>query len=123
MRNFYLAAAILWTAFIAVCCLVSMNKFDGVPVKGPNVDKYVHSIFYFIFTFFWYKSLKYYKSYSLKKTLWVVFVIAVFYGILMEVCQSLFTNDRSADTEDVLANTTGSAIAVLLFWFINKIKK
>lgn len=122
MRNIYLAAAIIWTAFIAVCCLVSMNKFDSVPVQGHDVDKYVHGTFYFIFTFLWFGLLKYCKSYSLKKQLWIVFITAVLYGILMEICQSLFTNDRSADVNDVIANTSGSAIAILTLWLINKKK-
>lgn len=123
MRNIYLVAATLWTAFIAVCCLVNMNKFDSVPVKSPNADKYVHATFYFVFTFLWFGFLKHDRLLSLKKQLLSIFSAAVLYGVLMEICQSLFTTDRSADIEDALANTTGSAIAVLIFWFINKNKQ
>ncbi|MXN92284.1 hypothetical protein GR160_13725 [Flavobacterium sp. Sd200] len=100
-----------------------MNRFESVPVKGENVDKYVHATFYFVFTFFWFGYIKYKRALSLNKQLLYVFTGAVLYGILMEICQGLFTNDRSADLKDVVANTSGSAIAILLFWLINRQKK
>jgi VanZ family protein len=122
VRNIYLGAAVLWSAFIALCCLVSMNNFEAVPLEGPDIDKYVHGTFYFVFTFLWFYYFKF-KSWSLNKRLVLVFIIAVLFGIAMEICQSLFTDDRSADLKDVLANTTGSAIAVVVLWLLNKQKK
>jgi VanZ family protein len=57
------------------------------------------------------------RSYRLR-----VFLMAVLFGIFMELCQQFFTTDRSADVSDALANTTGSAIAILLLWLLERRK-
>ena len=49
--------------------------------------------------------------------------MAVVYGVIIEICQGLFTADRSADIMDALANTAGSALAVLVLWFLKKKKQ
>lgn len=85
----------------------------------PYKDKYVHFTFYFVFTLLWVFSLKpfYGNTYKVRFS---VFAVAVLYGGLIEVCQGLFTVSRGADITDVLANTTGSAMAVLMLWRLNK---
>jgi VanZ family protein len=57
------------------------------------------------------------RSYRLR-----VFLMAVLFGIFMELCQQFFTTDRSADVTDALANTTGSATAILLLWLVERIR-
>ena len=123
MHKFYFGAAALWTVFVTVCCLVSMHNFDSVPVHDGYTDKYVHCTFYFIFTVLWYKFFKLANTGSGKKQRLLVFVLAVVYGIFIELCQQFFTKDRSADITDVAANTTGSALAVLVLWLLSKMKK
>jgi VanZ family protein len=122
VRKLFLGAALLWTCFITVCCLVSIRNFESVPVQEVNIDKYVHAAFYFIFTVLWHQFFKLgnpqkNRSYRLR-----VFLMAVLFGIFMELCQQFFTTDRSADVSDALANTTGSAIAILLLWLLERIK-
>lgn len=123
MRKLYFWAASLFTAFIAVCCLVSMKNFESVPVQDGNTDKYVHCTFYFIFTILWFLYFKSVKPGNDKKQRLTVFGMAVVFGILIELCQQFFTTDRSADITDVVANTTGSAIAVLVLWLLGKRNK
>ena len=123
MRNIYFWAALVWTTTILVCCLISMRNFDAVPLAGDYTDKYVHFSFYFGFTLLWYFacSLKY-AGRNLKLRL-QIFLAAVVLGIIIEICQEFFTKDRSADITDVMANTSGSAIAVLILWIAGSIKK
>ena len=123
MRKLYFWAASLFTAFIAVCCLVSMKNFESVPVQDGYTDKYVHCTFYFIFTILWFLYFKSVKPGNDKKHRLTVFGMAVVFGILIELCQQFFTTDRSADITDVVANTTGSAIAVLVLWLLGKRNK
>ena len=123
MRKLYFGAAALWTVFVAVCCLVSMHNFDEVPVQDGYTDKYVHCIFYFIFTVLWYLSIKRDNPESNKKQRLIVFLMAVVFGIIIELCQQFFTTDRSADITDVAANTTGSALAILVLWLLSKRNK
>ena len=123
MHKLYFGAAALWTVFVTVCCLVSMHNFDSVPVQDGYTDKYVHCSFYFIFTVLWYQYFKRARPGNNKRQRLYVFLFAVVFGILIEVCQQFFTKDRSADITDVAANTTGSALAVLVLWQLSKLKK
>jgi VanZ family protein len=52
-----------------------------------------------------------------------VFVFGFVFGLVIEACQELFTEDRSADLYDVLANTSGSLGAILVLWLSEKFKR
>lgn len=95
--------------------MVSMDTFSSVDAFSFEYkDKVLHGIFYFVFTLFWFlflRNTRHVKNLKLK-----VFLFAVAYGIVIEICQGLFTTERSADVFDVVANTTGSALAILALW-------
>lgn len=76
----------------------------GATVPIPYKDKVVHFLFYFIFVLLWY--------YATKNSVVKIFLIAVAYGILMEILQS-FTKTRSADYTDAIANTLGALTAMI----------
>ncbi len=105
---FYLAC--LWTLFIAYLCLTDFSKLPKLGLGG--LDKSVHFILHFFFTLLWYLHTK-----TANKTKWnmvfVVVVIDVVYGSLIEVGQAIFTTTRKADVLDVLANSVGTAAAVI----------
>lgn len=82
-------------------------------------DKYVHFTFYFVFTVLWFIFLKR-KRGNTAKTRFLVFILGFTFGIIIELCQEFFTADRSADVKDVLANTSGSAGAILFLWLKDK---
>jgi len=96
------------------------SSLEGINVvKLPNQDKVLHFIFYFIFTLCWFLTVK--RRYgSSPKVMAFVFVFAMVYGILVEFCQFAFALGRSADVMDALANTLGSATAVLVIWLAKK---
>jgi VanZ family protein len=109
-KQLYFWLAALWTTVIAVLCLASFNKLPSVKVEGA--DKYVHAIFHFFFTVFW--SLYFTRRNAVKNIPLKVLAASVFYGILIEICQELFTTTRQADIKDVAANFTGALLAVLV---------
>lgn len=118
-RNRFFWGALLWTVLVAVFCLIKSEAFKGAGFLNiPYKDKYVHFVFYFVFTVLWIKAFK--DSGNKSKIVAAVFCAAVSYGILIEICQALFTNSRSADFLDVLANTCGALIAVLLMRILDK---
>ena len=106
--------AISWTVLITFLSLVKVGSF-GSTIPIPNKDKIVHVVLYFGFVVLWslYKNTSNYT----KKTGIAILCIAICYGILMELLQ-YFTATRSANFNDVLANSLG---AFLGFLFINKI--
>lgn len=114
-KYFYLWLAELWTVLIAVLCLESSKKLPSIGIK--SADKYVHFMFYFVFTILWFlyliKKNNYVKN-TINPALIKVFIAALLYGISIEIAQSLFTVSRKGDVLDVLANTIGAITAVFL---------
>lgn len=106
--------AITWTVIITYLSLATIDSSIGSAIKIPHKDKIVHFIFYFIFVFLWTISLSSspYKS----KVGIVILLIAIVYGILMEVFQGLLTIDRTPDSNDVIANSSGAIVG----WFVAK---
>lgn len=122
-KNTYLSAALLWTFSILILCLASFNNLPAVALK--NVDKYVHFIFHFVFVTLWFM---YYNCKNPKnsiKSILVIFIVSIFFGILIEIAQQDFTTTRKGDISDVFANTTGAftaLIIILTYIFIIKPK-
>lgn len=121
MRNKYFWAALFWTIVITVCCLISLKTFENT-ADVEKGDKYVHFIFYFIFTILWYFFIKR-KWGNTAKTRFIVFMLGFLFGLFIEACQGLLTVDRSADIHDIFANTSGSAGAILILWLADKFSK
>lgn len=116
-------ATVVWGVFVTYACLVSASSVPKVAwLDIPNKDKIVHFIFYFVFTLLLYKDYKV-KAGSVKKAFIYAFATAVSYGVIIEICQKLFTDGRNADAMDVIANTSGSAFAILMLWLRQKRKK
>lgn len=123
MHNKFFWAAVVWTIFITYFCLTSPSQIPNASwLHVPHKDKVVHFIFYFVFTLLWSLYLWSGNIFSSKKAIVITFLIAVIFGIFIEICQGLFTTNRSADVMDALANTAGSATAVLALWFLQKRK-
>ena len=120
LKKTLFSLAIGWTVLIAVLCLVKFNKLSSFGVSGA--DKYVHFIFYFVFTMLWgFYSWKKQNEIILNKIVAII-VISLCYGILIEILQETCTTTRHADMFDVLANLLGAAIALGIFVLIKKQK-
>jgi VanZ family protein len=81
-------------------------------------DKWVHIGLFSIFTFLgcWATQVK------VKRGILIIFLIAVVYGILVEVVQDQFIINRSFDLGDWGADIIGSFLGVW-FWNLRYIKK
>lgn len=110
-KNVYLGLALLWTCIVTVLSLFTIGSI-GSSIPIPNKDKYVHFTFYFIFVILW--SLYVRQTNSNKNIQWIILFLAIGYGIIMEICQGVFTTTRTPDSMDALANSLG-AITGLIF--------
>ena len=81
------------------------------PQLFPNFDKLVHFTFYFVFVILWYRFLSIKNRHS-KKNILILFIGSIFFGILIEYCQYLFTKSRMAEVLDVVANSLGSIVEI-----------
>lgn len=117
----YFLLALLWTCLVTVLSLITISSDVGSTIKIENKDKLVHFTFYFVFVILWCQFVKGYKP--INKTKLIVLFSAIGYGILMEICQGLFTTTRTADILDVLANSFGATVGLLIFLLLNKTKE
>ena len=102
-----------------------MVSFSGAPkvfkTIGSN-DKAIHFVFYFVFVFLWGNYL-YSKKKIQNKTLLSIVLAGIILGGTMEVFQELFTDSRTADWYDMLANTTGAICGTIILWLYKNKKK
>lgn len=102
--------ALSWTGLVTYSCLVQSS--DVPVINVPNLDKYIHAFFHFVFTFVWFlffcKQLKF--NYIFKPLL-IAFLFSVVFGIIIEILQGVLTTTRSAEVMDFLANLVGATLA------------
>ena len=78
------------------------------------MDKIIHFSLYLLLSISFQSSLL--RNFNMPKLerIIITFIFVISYGILMEVFQYYFTNDRSAEFLDTLANTIGCIIGVIV---------
>lgn len=96
-----------------------MSSFSGMDtpdIKVPHFDKFVHFTFYFVAAIFGSLFVREYASgtIAIDKTLGIIFLFCVLYGIIIEVLQYAFTVDREGDIWDALANSLGAFTGLLI---------
>lgn len=119
-NNFYLFLALSWTTLVFLLCLVGAGDLPSLDIKVSGLDKLVHLTFHFVFVLLWFLYL---NNKNIKPVLLITFLGSFGFGILIEVCQSLFTTTRQADVLDVLANATGAFTAILILFLYHKFFK
>ncbi|MFV5684167.1 VanZ family protein [Flavobacterium sp. GB2R13] len=118
-KQFYFWAALTWTGLIVFFCLIKSSDIPAIQIT--NLDKVVHSFFHLVFTSLWFFFFKkQINSSDVFKPLVVSFIISIFFGIAIEIAQTLFTTTRKGDLFDVLANLSGATLAVCIILFFNK---
>jgi len=115
-KTLFLWLALLWTAIVTFFCLVDFNNLPKVGII--RYDKLGHFTFHFGITSLWFLYFRFQKLYTNHKALLTGFLVSLFYGITIEICQGLFTDTRKADIFDVFANMTGGTLAVVMILLI-----
>jgi VanZ family protein len=122
LKNLFFWIALCWTGVVGFFCLTPSNDIPTVNI--PNLDKFVHAFFHFVFTILWFLFLK--KQVKKKNQFRLLIVAGCFsllFGIGIEILQDKLTTTRSGDFFDVLANFMGATLAFAFVFFAKKIKK
>jgi VanZ family protein len=115
LKRLFFWIALCWAVIIAFFCLTSSNNIPAVTI--PYIDKFVHAFFYFVFTSVLFLFLKKRMDSSDKlRPLVISLLIAVFYGLVIELMQELFTVNRKAELSDVIANVSGALMAFFIIY-------
>lgn len=115
-KQFFLLS-ILYTVALAAVCLIRLNNLPNIGVSFG--DKIFHLLAYLVLTFLWVNTFIY--KFKIKKVSAIVYggVFCIAFGIIIEVLQGSVTSYRSSDIYDVVANTLGVLVMVLIFVIIN----
>lgn len=120
-KQLLLLWAMVCSGIIAYFCLTDSSNIPAV--NFPSIDKIVHFCFHFGFTISWILFFK--KEFKGKttddyKAYLISFIFSVFFGITIEILQSIFTKTRAADVADILGNAIGATTAIFLAMVFKK---
>lgn len=106
----------IWASIIFILCATPGQYIPSASwLDLLSVDKFVHAgIFYTLSTLFLVTAIKHNQS---KATILLYILICVAYGVSLEWMQATFFINRSADWQDIIANSVGCLMA--LFFYSN----
>ncbi len=114
VRRYLLVLAVLYTCVITWLSLAKV--FIPIDIKVEGSDKIGHFLAYFVFAIVWFLPFFFSRKQpmSFSKSLWLSAVFGFLFGLLMEFFQAVLTSYRNSDWNDVLANTSGIILAVIV---------
>ncbi len=108
-----------WPALCAGLTLLvlwlSLIPAESVPAVGLGWDKLNHAAAIAVITLFAFLSLK-----SCRWAAQAAFLYGISLGLLIEVLQAIFTNTRSAEWGDLLADLIGAGTVWCFIFFIQR---
>lgn len=107
---------VLYVGCIAALSLLPMRDLPQIP-EFQGFDKLVHFTMYFIFSILLCWALKTEHNYS---WLFLVVPVTVGWGVFMEVMQFRMHLGRSFDIHDMMANTVGVGVGILLYLLLSR---
>lgn len=119
--------AIIWLVLIFVGCLLPGSDLPNTSFfsKIPYFDKIVHFGIYFVFILLLMAGFIRQFDGKLWKSILFSLTIALVCGALIEILQSQMHAGRTGDMYDMLANTSGAILGLLLFhplrWILKNI--
>lgn len=110
----YKVSLIVIASFLLITITVlSFTEFNAKPEKIYQLDKVKHCVAYFFLALSWMLVFK--EIGKQPKIKYIILFTCIVYGIIIEVLQSVLTNYREASFLDILANSTGVLLAMLIF--------
>lgn len=110
----FVLVALVYTALLTVGSLIK----TGQAVTAPqNFDKVLHLLAYLglgLLWMLWGVAQKPETNGRYPQKLWLIALLVVFYGIFIELLQGILTTYRTPDAWDILANTIGVVLALLV---------
>ncbi|MEX1189655.1 MAG: VanZ family protein [Bacteroidia bacterium] len=114
----YVLPAMCWTIIVTILTLLPGKDLPEVNII--NFDKIAHFGVFFLLSLLYLRWKKFGPALNVSQFLIVLIIIA--YGGLIELVQGAFYTDRFADIYDFIANSCGAATAALFYPIITSIK-
>jgi VanZ family protein len=103
--------AIFYAAGIVALSLLPPHDLPRVELF-PGADKVVHFLMYFIFSMLGCWSS---KKESIRSHFYLIFPITIVWGVIMEIFQFSMHLGRNFSWLDVLANSFGAAVGIIIY--------
>ncbi len=109
--------AVLWAIFIYVVC---MSDPSALPehnlIKIPHLDKFVHAFIFGVLTFLIIRGIRRKTELNIlsKKTIFILLLVCIGYGAIIELVQHCFTTNRHGDFFDLLSDFFGALIGLYI---------
>ena len=112
--------AIYIAVFITISILFgSLVKSEFIVVESISVsDKTYHLIAYFLLMLSWLYA--FFKKEKFQEYVKYIILACFIFGIIIEILQGIITSYRTASYLDILANTIGVLLAVVIFHVFEK---
>jgi len=114
-----------WAILIGILSFLPTDDFNGQKwFNFQHQDKILHLLFYGIFSFLLFRSIRSYinKSKPVWLTYLLTFVVILFYGLIIEFVQDRFTASRQGDIIDMVFNLAGYFVAIIFILLIPSIR-
>ena len=105
-REYFKAAKFVWAAFVFIIHLVPVDRDEIQRFDFPYADKWIHGFLFFILAALAFLATS--QRRSVFSAFAIVFVTCIAYGGSLEIIQYTFTEERSGDILDWLADATGT---------------
>jgi TRAP-type uncharacterized transport system fused permease subunit len=104
--------AFVWALIILALCAIPGQYIPSVSfLELLSIDKWVHAgIFFVLFSLI---SIYIHAHKRSPLWLWIFFGLCVLYGIMLEYMQATVFSNRSADWQDMVANSFGALMAFI----------
>ncbi|WP_299164301.1 VanZ family protein [uncultured Eudoraea sp.] len=101
---------ICWILIITILSLSSFEDIDTEGINIPHLDKLIHFFFYFVAAILGILLIRERTKgqFKLSRAIIITALSVIIYGIIIEVIQDTFTENRSGELYDVLANSLGA---------------
>ena len=115
-QPFRFLLVILYIGCIAALSLLPPQDLPKVQLFH-GADKVVHFMMYFILSILGCWALKAEEN---RYGIWLIIPVAIGWGILMEFIQLEMGSGRSFSWYDIMANTTGVAVGIIIYVFASR---
>lgn len=106
--------SVIWALIILVLCSMPGQYVPSVSLlEMLSFDKWVHAVMFFVLCALIFIHVK--KQTEEKKKVILFLTIAILYGCSLEIMQGTLFSNRSADWNDIIANSLGCLMAFLFY--------
>lgn len=112
LKKSALLAALVYSSILIYVSLIRLKNVPDIGVEFG--DKIFHFLAYCVLTFLWFSAFSYNFYFKRNKAIIYSAIFSITFGIIIEVLQDTMTSYRSLDVFDIIANTSGVILVVLL---------